>query len=52
MKYYKKLEDSFLHKVAVIYRVIEKGRRDLKPLYLKKYYTDLHVWRFKMFRKV
>ena len=34
------------------YRVIEKDGRDLKPLKLKKYWTDLHVWRLKMFRRV
>jgi len=33
-------------------QVIEKDGRDLKPLQLKKYWTDLDVWRFKMFRKV
>jgi len=36
---------------AIKYRVIEKDGRDLKPLSLKKYWTDLHVWRLKMFRK-
>ena len=34
------------------YRIIEKDGRDLKPLKLKKYLTDLHVWRLKMFRRV
>ena len=34
------------------YRVIEKDGRDLKPLKLKKYWTDLHVWRLKIFRKI
>ena len=34
------------------YRVIEKDERDLKPLKLKKYWTDLHDCRLKMFRRV
>ena len=34
------------------YTVIGKDGWDLKPLLLKKYWTDLHVWRLKMFRKV
>ena len=34
------------------YRVIEKDGRDLKPLKLKTYWTDLHVSYLKMFRKV
>ena len=37
---------------GLLYRVIEKDGRDLKPLKLKKYWTDLHVSRLKMFRKV
>jgi len=37
---------------ALLYRVIEKDGRDLKMLQLKKYWTDLHVWRLKMFRRV
>jgi len=36
----------------MLYRVIEKDGRDLKPLQLKKYWTDLHVLHLKMFRKV
>ena len=36
--------------VSMLNRVIEKDGRDLKLLYLKKYWTDLHVWRLKMFR--
>jgi hypothetical protein len=35
----------------LIYRVIEKDGRDLKPLYLKKYWTDLHVCVLKCFEK-
>jgi len=38
--------------VTEFYRVIEKDRRDLKPLLIKKYWTDLHVLRLKMFRRV
>jgi len=38
--------------VDALYRVIEKDVRDLKPLWPKKYWTDLHVWHLKMFRKV
>jgi len=39
-------------RIILLYRVIEKDGRDLKPLWLKKYWTDLHVWHLKMFRKV
>ena len=43
---------TFEPRKHLIYRVIEKDGRDLKPLQLKKYWTDLHVWHLKMFRKV
>jgi hypothetical protein len=38
--------------ILPLYRVIEKDGRDFKPLYLKKYWTDLHVWRLEMLRKL
>ena len=52
MLYITALSDHTLTSTYVLYRVIEKDGRDLKPLQLKKYWTDLHVWRLKMFRKV
>ena len=47
-----KYKQDHIQRFCSLYRVIEKDGRDLKLLLLKKYWTDLHVWRLKMFRKV